>query len=94
MDNGKTPGKKAGKTGAPDMRPSNAETRLARLLEDGSAERVRPEAEAPRRLSPRYEVRIVTERDPLMEETRLYREMADEIDGQYDLFAPRDGDRR
>jgi hypothetical protein len=90
MDNGITNGKEAGKSGSPDMHASAAEARLARLLKDGAADRSRPEAEAPRHLSPRYEVRIVTERDPLVEETRLYREMADEIDGRYDRFAPRD----
>lgn len=67
-----------------------AEARLAELLEEGEMERLKPEAEAPRHLSPRYEVRMETEGGPVIEETEHYRRMAKEIDGRYDRYVPRD----
>ncbi|MEF2966133.1 hypothetical protein V3851_09855 [Paenibacillus sp. M1] len=39
-----------------------------------------------RRLSPKYEIRIQTNLDPIVEETRKYRSMAKEIDGRYDEY--------
>jgi hypothetical protein len=38
------------------------------------------------RISPRYEIRIQTELDPIVEETKQYRKLAKEIDGRYDRF--------
>lgn len=45
------------------------------------------------RISPKYEVRIQAELDPIVEETRLYRSMAQELDGRYDRYA-KDGGQR
>ncbi|GIO87487.1 hypothetical protein J25TS5_44190 [Paenibacillus faecis] len=42
-----------------------------------------------RRLSPRYEIRIQTNLDPIVEETRKYRSMAKEVDGRYDDYMKR-----
>jgi hypothetical protein len=42
------------------------------------------EAEAVRRLPPRWEIRIQTDRDPIVEETKAYRAIAQEIDDRYD----------
>ncbi|WP_334076104.1 MULTISPECIES: hypothetical protein [Paenibacillus] len=39
-----------------------------------------------RRLSPRYEIRVQTNLDPIVEETRKYRSMAKEVDGRYDEY--------
>lgn len=72
-------------------RPSAGE-RLAGLIADGGKERPAPATAAVRRLSPRYEVRIAAERDPVAEETRKFRGMAREVDGRYDRNAPRDDD--
>ncbi|MDG0810133.1 hypothetical protein OMP40_12825 [Cohnella rhizosphaerae] len=43
-----------------------------------------PNEEALARLSPRWEIRIQTERDPVAEETAAYRKLAQEADGRYD----------
>lgn len=72
--------------------PSEAERLLAEQLEEGAADESTPAAEALRRLSPRWEVRVVSERDPVTEETLAYRRMAKEIDNRYDRFVPRDSD--
>lgn len=66
------------------------ERELAELLTDQefSSEEERREEER-RRLSPRYEIRIQTNLDPIVEETRKYRGMAKEIDGRYDEYLKR-----
>lgn len=63
------------------------ERELSELLtehEYGSEEERREEER--RRLSPRYEIRVQTTLDPIVEETRKYRSMAKEIDGRYDDY--------
>lgn len=66
------------------------ERELAELLTDQefSSEEERREEER-RRLSPRYEIRVQTNLDPIVEETRKYRSMAKEIDGRYDEYLKR-----
>lgn len=66
------------------------ERELAELLTDQefSSEEERREEER-RRLSPRYEIRIQTNLDPIVEETRKYRSMAKEIDERYDEYLKR-----
>jgi hypothetical protein len=63
------------------------ERQLSEMLADGdySSEEERREEER-RRLSPKYEIRIQTELDPIVEETRKYRSMAEEIDDRYDEY--------
>ncbi|WP_238996474.1 hypothetical protein [Paenibacillus pinistramenti] len=65
------------------------EEKLSELLTEGvmedGAEADRQE-EGRRRLSPKYEVRIQTTFDPVVEETLKYRSMAKEIDGRYDKY--------
>jgi len=65
---------------------ADAERLLAERLEDGPVDE--PDREELVRLSlpPKYEVRIQTEYDPIVEETKRYRSMAREIDGRYDRF--------
>lgn len=75
---------------AMNRRHTEVEARLAEMLAEGDMEKREPEAEAPRRLSPRYEVRIEAERDPVAEETEVYRSMAEEVDDRYDRYVPRD----
>ncbi|GIO44264.1 MULTISPECIES: hypothetical protein [Paenibacillus] len=43
------------------------------------------------RLAPKYEVRIQTQLDPIVEETLKYRSMGKEIDGRYDGYLKRAG---
>ncbi|MBW5445659.1 hypothetical protein GE107_06220 [Cohnella sp. CFH 77786] len=61
-----------------------AERLLAERLTEGGPDRTDPEAEAVRKLPPRWEIRIQSERDPVAEETKLYRSMAKEVDDRYD----------
>lgn len=42
--------------------------------------------ETRKRLPHKYEIRIQTELDPIVEETLKYRSMAKEIDGRYDEY--------
>lgn len=63
------------------------ERELSERLTEGEygSEQERRE-EGRRRLSPKYEVRIQTTLDPIVEETRSYRKMGKEIDGRYDEY--------
>ncbi len=63
------------------------ERELSELLmeQDNGSEEERREEER-RRLSPKYEIRVQTTLDPIVEETRKYRTMAKEIDGRYDDY--------
>jgi len=69
---------------AEDTAHSEAEELLVRRLTEGEPEGPPPEVEAVRGLPPRWEIRIQTERDPVAEETKVYRTMAREVDGRYD----------
>ncbi|MDB4868864.1 MAG: hypothetical protein JWR03_3197 [Cohnella sp.] len=63
---------------------NEAERLLAQRLMEGEPEKADPEEEAVKRLPPKWEIRIQTERDPIAEETALYRTLAKEVDGRYD----------
>lgn len=65
-------------------RDQEAERLLAEQLTEGEPNRGNPDEEAVRQLPPRWEIRIQTNRDPVAEETALYRQMAKEVDGRYD----------
>lgn len=67
-----------------DNKARSAEELLAERLTEGEQETDAPEVEAVRRISPRWEVRIQAERDPVAEETKLYRTLAREVDDRYD----------
>lgn len=60
------------------------EEQISELLEDGEMSRLDPQEAAARRLSPRWVIRIPAERDPIVDETIRYRQMAEEVDGRYD----------
>ncbi|WP_433945428.1 hypothetical protein [Paenibacillus sp. SN-8-1] len=63
------------------------ERQLSELLTEEAepSEEERHEEER-RRLSPKYEIRIQTELDPIVEETLKYRSLAKEVDGRYDDY--------
>lgn len=63
---------------------NEAEELLARKLTDDEPVSSNAEEEAVKRLSPRWEIRIQSNRDPIAEETKAYREIAQEVDGRYD----------
>ncbi len=68
------------------MNRKELEEQLAQTLEEG--ELVKPDAgeTARRKLPHKTEIRIQTPHDPIREETRQYRRMAQEIDGRYDKY--------
>ncbi|RKN82130.1 hypothetical protein [Paenibacillus ginsengarvi] len=62
---------------------------LANALTEGEMAGKDPDVAALRRLSPRYEIRTQTTHDPIVEETKLVRSMAREIDDRYDRYMSR-----
>jgi hypothetical protein len=63
---------------------NEAEELLVRRLTDGHLEQNSPEDDAVKALPPRWEIRIQTDRDPIAEETKIYRAIAREVDDRYD----------
>lgn len=67
------------------------ERRVSELLTEGDMERADPNEAAVRRLHPRWVIRIRAERDPVVEETVRYRQLAEEVDDRYDnVVSPTD----
>lgn len=62
------------------------ERRLSEMLTEGEMQQKDREKEERRLLSPKYEIRIQTQLDPIVEETQKYRRMAKEIDDRYDKY--------
>jgi len=77
-------GREIGADSAAAAYTSEAEAELARRLTEGPMAGDDPEEQAVARLSPRWEVRIQSEYDPVAEETAMYRKLAKEVDGRYD----------
>lgn len=67
-----------------EQKAKEAEELLAKRLTEGEQQVEAPEVEAARAISPRWEIRVQAERDPVKEETKAYRELASEVDGRYD----------
>ncbi|WP_433922500.1 hypothetical protein [Paenibacillus taichungensis] len=66
------------------------ERRLSDMLTEGDMEESGDADKRERQLiPPKYEVRIQTERDPIVEETLKYRDMAREVDDRYDHYLER-----
>ncbi|MEK5489382.1 hypothetical protein MKZ24_01445 [Paenibacillus sp. FSL R7-0297] len=65
------------------------ERRLSELLQDGEMEQDDRQAKEIRQISPKYEIRIQTTLDPIVEETRRYRKIAYELDSRYDKYVQR-----
>ncbi|AOZ93541.1 hypothetical protein [Paenibacillus crassostreae] len=63
------------------------ERQISELLIDGEMMNQEDLQEQGRRMiPPKYEIRIQTTLDPIVEETRKYREIAEEIDDRYDSY--------
>lgn len=60
------------------------ERELSEMLMEGEIRE--NEAKKRERLTPKYEVRIQTHIDPIVEETLKYRSMARELDDRYDEY--------
>ncbi|MBB3113560.1 hypothetical protein FHS18_005672 [Paenibacillus phyllosphaerae] len=66
------------------------EQELAEQLEHGPMKDGTDQAELTKdKLSPKYEVRIQADYDPIVEETAKFREMAKEVDDRYDGYMNR-----
>lgn len=72
------------------------EETMTEALEQGEMRRKDPEQSAVERLLPRYEIRVKAAKDPIVEETGIYRGMAEEVDDRYETYLdsiPKDPDR-
>lgn len=67
------------------------ERKLSELLEDGELHQDDRKAKELRQISPKYEIRIQTTLDPIVEETLRYRKIAYELDDRYDKYLERAG---
>lgn len=66
------------------------EQRLRDMLMEGDVEDSGDADQRERQLiPPKYEVRIQTERDPIVEETLKFRQLAREVDDRYDRYLER-----
>lgn len=66
------------------------EQRLRDMLMEGDMEDSGDAEQRERQLiPPKYEVRIQTERDPIVEETLKFRQLARELDDRYDRYLER-----
>ena len=74
-----------------DRKDQELERQLSELLTEGELEQRNEQEEGRRQISPKYEVRIQTELDPIVEETLKYRSMAKELDGRYDKYMEQSG---
>ncbi|MEO2205646.1 hypothetical protein ABGV42_18095 [Paenibacillus pabuli] len=71
------------------------ERRLSEMLTEGEMEESGDANKRERQLiPPKYEVRIQTERDPIVEETLMYRNMAREVDDRYDRYLERSAEKK
>jgi len=62
------------------------ERKLSDMLTEGEMEQGDRKAQELRRISPKYEIRIQTTLDPIVEETRRYRQIGRELDDRYDKY--------
>jgi hypothetical protein len=67
------------------------ERKLSELLQDGDMEQDDRKAKEIRQISPKYEIRIQTTLDPIVEETLRYRKIGYELDDRYDKYLERAG---
>lgn len=62
------------------------EKKLSQTLKEGEMEKEKPSKLALNQLSPKYEIRIPVQNDPIVEETRIIRNIVREIDHRYDHY--------
>jgi len=63
------------------------EEQLVRKLTEGEIAQEDTEEVARKRLPMKSEIRIQAQVDPVQEETKQFRKMAEEIDGRYDKYS-------
>lgn len=69
------------------------ERKLSEMLQDGEMAQDDRKAKELRQISPKYEIRIQTTLDPIVEETLRYRKIGYELDDRYDKYLERAGKR-
>ncbi|WP_340011880.1 hypothetical protein MHI32_03425 [Paenibacillus sp. FSL H7-0690] len=69
------------------------ERKLSEILVDGEMEQGDRTAKEIREISPKYEIRIQTTLDPIVEETLRYRKIGYELDDRYDKYLERAGQK-
>lgn len=62
------------------------EIQLSQTLEEGEMKQEEPSRMAQNNLIPKYEIRIPAHNDPIIEETRIIRNMVKEVDDRYDDY--------
>jgi len=72
-----------------DSPQNEVERELANRLTEGEMERANPTETARRMLSPKYEIRVQAELDPVVEEILRFRQVAREVDDRYDKYLER-----
>ncbi|WP_410513390.1 hypothetical protein PaeBR_02725 [Paenibacillus sp. BR2-3] len=65
------------------------ERKLSDMLTEGEMEQGDRTAQEIREISPKYEIRIQTSLDPIVEETHRYRQIGRELDDRYDKYLER-----
>lgn len=73
-----------------DKNRDELEKKMSETLEEGDMRKYNPIVKAQEQLIPKYEIRIPIEKDPIIEETRIIREIAQEVDDRYDKYVSRD----
>lgn len=74
-----------------DSSEQDLERQLSEALTEGAMQEKDREKEERRLISPKYEIRIQTQLDPIVEETIKFRSMAKEIDNRYDKYMKQAG---
>ena len=74
-----------------DKRDQDLERQLSELLTEGELEAKDENEEGRRMIPPKYEIRIQTQLDPIVEETRKYRQIGRELDDRYDKYMKQAG---
>ncbi len=69
-----------------NRRKDDLEKEIVGRLTEGQMQDEDREKAVRRRLSPKYEIRIETPLDPIVEETAAYRRIAKEVDDRYDIY--------
>ncbi|MCL6603239.1 MAG: hypothetical protein K6T94_10225 [Paenibacillus sp.] len=68
---------------------NDLERKLSDMLTEGEMEQGDRKAQEIREISPKYEIRIQTTLDPIVEETLRYRKIGRELDDRYDKYLER-----
>lgn len=71
------------------MDKKNIEQQLADTLNEEEIKKNNLELDAIRQLSPKYEIRHIAKHDPIVEETKIIRSIAKEVDDRYDEYMSR-----